>query len=100
LVKRQTSETADFFRFSDRGRLPPGLRAEINLIDFAGLQVQTIALVPDMPAGGRRFVQRVRGYQATFVAGEQIFERGEHTGAMPGRLVRAGRDAGTLAAAE
>ena len=100
LVKRQTSETADFFGFSDRGRLAPGLRADINLIDFDGLQVQKPELVHDMPAGGRRFVQRVRGYQATFVAGEQIFERGEHTGAMPGRLVRAGRDAGTLAAAE
>ena len=100
LVKRQTSETADFFGFSDRGRLTPGLRADINLIDFDGLQVQKPELVHDMPAGGRRFVQRVRGYEATFVAGEQIFERGEHTGAMPGRLVRAGRDAGTLAAAE
>jgi N-acyl-D-aspartate/D-glutamate deacylase len=100
LVKRQTSETADFFGFSDRGRLAPGLRADINLIDFDGLQVQKPELVHDMPAGGRRFVQRVRGYEATFVAGEQIFERGEHTGAMPGRLVRAGRDAGTLAAAE
>ena len=44
----------------------------------------------DMPAGGRRFVQRVDGYEATLVTGTPIFERGEHTGAMPGRLVRAG----------
>jgi GTP-binding GTPase N-terminal/GTP-binding GTPase Middle Region len=44
----------------------------------------------DMPASGRRFVQRVEGYEATLVAGTPIFERGEHTGAMPGRLVRAG----------
>ena len=100
LVKRQTSETADFFGFSDRGRLAPGLRADINLIDFDGLQVQKPELVHDMPAGGRRFVQRVTGYEATIVAGEPIFERGGHTGAMPGRLVRAGRDVGTLAAAE
>jgi N-acyl-D-amino-acid deacylase len=47
-------------------------------------------LVHDMPAGGRRFVQRVEGYEATLVAGTPIFENGEHTGAMPGRLVRAG----------
>jgi N-acyl-D-aspartate/D-glutamate deacylase len=100
LVKRQTSETADFFGFSDRGRLAPGLRADINLIDFNGLQVQKPELVHDMPADGRRFVQRVTGYEATFVAGEPIFERGEHTGALPGRLVRAGRNVGTLAAAE
>jgi len=98
LVKRQTSETADFFGLADRGRLAPGLRADVNLIDFAGLQVQKPELVHDMPAGGRRFVQRATGYEATLVAGEPIFERGEHTGAMPGRLVRAGRDTAALAA--
>jgi len=92
LVKRQTSETADFFGLCDRGRLAPGQRADINLIDFDRLQVQKPELVHDMPAAGRRFVQRVEGYEATLVAGEPIFERGEHTGALPGRLVRAGRD--------
>ena len=98
LVKRQTSETADFFGLADRGRLAPGLRADVNLIDFAGLRVQKPELVHDMPAGGRRFVQRVEGYEATLVAGEPIFERGEHTGALPGRLVRAGRVGAALAA--
>jgi N-acyl-D-aspartate/D-glutamate deacylase len=44
-----------------------------------------------MPAAGRRFVQRVDGYEATICAGQPIFERGEHTGAMPGKLVRAGQ---------
>jgi N-acyl-D-amino-acid deacylase len=100
LIKRQTSETADFFGIADRGRLAPGLRADVNLIDYERLQVQKPELVHDMPAGGRRFVQKVDGYEATFVAGTPIFERGEHTGAMPGRLVRAGRDAQALHAAE
>jgi N-acyl-D-amino-acid deacylase len=90
LVQRLTSETADFFGFSDRGRLAPGLRADVNLIDFDRLRLYQPELVHDMPAGGRRFVQRVDGYEATLVAGTPIFERGEHTGAMPGRLVRAG----------
>ncbi len=98
LVRRQTSETADYFGLADRGRLAPGLRADVNLIDFAGLQVHKPELVHDMPANGRRFVQRVTGYEATLVAGEPIFERGEHTGAMPGRLVRAGREGAALAA--
>jgi N-acyl-D-aspartate/D-glutamate deacylase len=57
-----------------------------------------------MPAAGRRFVQRVDGYETTICAGAPIFERGEHTGAMPGRLVRAGRNdesrRGGLVAAE
>ena len=100
LVKRQTSETADFFGLTDRGRLRPGLRADLNLIDYDRLQVQKPELVHDMPAGGRRFVQKVDGYEATFVAGTPIFERGEHTGAMPGRLIRAGRGEQALHAAE
>jgi N-acyl-D-amino-acid deacylase len=100
LVKRQTSETADFFGLSDRGRLTPGLRADVNLIDFEGLRMHKPEIVHDMPAGGRRFVQRVDGYRATLVAGTPIFERGEHTGALPGRLVRDGRDAQALHAAE
>jgi N-acyl-D-amino-acid deacylase len=89
LVKRQTSETADFFGFADRGRLTPGLRADVNLIDFDRLRLYQPELVHDMPAGGRRFVQRVEGYEATLVAGTPVFERGQHTGALPGRLVRA-----------
>jgi N-acyl-D-aspartate/D-glutamate deacylase len=92
LIKRQTSETADFFGFADRGRLAPGLRADVNLIDFDRLQVQKPELVHDMPAAGRRFVQRVDGYEATICAGMPIFERGTHTGALPGKLVRAGSD--------
>jgi N-acyl-D-amino-acid deacylase len=98
LIKRQTSETADFFGLADRGRLQPGLRADVNVIDFEGLQMRKPEIVHDMPANGRRFVQRVEGYEATIVAGQPIFERGEHTGALPGKLVRAGRGAHAIAA--
>jgi len=91
LVKRQTSETADFFGFVDRGRLASGLRADINLIDFDKLRLHQPEFTSDLPAGGRRLVQRVDGYVATLVAGHPVFEQGEHTGALPGRLVRAGR---------
>ena len=91
LVKMQTSETADFFGFNDRGRLRPGLRADVNVIDFDGLRLHQPEVVHDLPAGGRRLVQRVDGYRATLVAGTPVFENGEETGARPGRLVRAGR---------
>ena len=91
LVKMQTSETADFFGFRDRGRLKPGLRADINLIDFERLRLHQPEIVHDLPAGGRRLVQRVDGYRATLVAGTPIFENGEDTGARPGRLVRNGQ---------
>jgi N-acyl-D-aspartate/D-glutamate deacylase len=99
LIKRQTSETADFFGLTDRGRLAPGLRADINVIDFDRLKVQKPELVHDMPAKGRRFVQRVDGYAMTMVAGQPIFEAGEHTGALPGKLVRAGSDGRARSAA-
>jgi N-acyl-D-amino-acid deacylase len=89
IVKRQTSETADFFGFHDRGRLAPGKKADVNVIDFNGMRLHTPEIRYDLPAGGRRLVQRVDGYVATFVSGTPVFERGEHTGAMPGRLVRA-----------
>jgi N-acyl-D-amino-acid deacylase len=100
LIKRQTSETGDFFGLNDRGRLAPGLRADINLIDYDHLQVQKPELVHDMPASGRRFIQKVDGYEMTIAAGTPIFEKGQHTGALPGRLVRAGRIGEELRAAE
>ena len=90
MVKRQTSETADFFGFHDRGRLEPGKRADINLIDFDRLRLHAPEVVNDLPAGGKRLVQRAEGYEATLVAGTPVFEKGEHTGAKPGRLVRPG----------
>ena len=99
LVKRQTSETSEFFGLNDRGRLAPGLRADVNVIDFDALKLHKPELVHDMPADGRRFIQRVEGYESTLVAGTPIFERGQHTGAMPGRLVRAGRNGEVVKAA-
>jgi N-acyl-D-aspartate/D-glutamate deacylase len=91
VVKAQTADTADFFGFTDRGRLTPGLRADVNVIDHANLRIQAPRLARDLPAGGQRLVQGVDGYVATIVAGHTVFENGEHTGALPGRLVRAGR---------
>jgi N-acyl-D-amino-acid deacylase len=91
LVKWQTSDTAGFFGFNDRGRLAPGLRADVNVIDFEGLRLHAPEIVHDLPAGGRRLVQHVDGYEATLVAGTPVFERGTHTGAMPGKLVRSTR---------
>jgi N-acyl-D-aspartate/D-glutamate deacylase len=69
----------------------PDFLADLNLIDFDRLRLHQPELVNDMPAGGRRFVQRVDGYESTLVAGTPIFEHGAHTGAMPGHLVRARR---------
>ena len=74
------------------------LKFDVNVIDFKNLQMQKPEIVHDMPANGRRFIQRVSGYEATICAGQPIFECGEHTGALPGKLVRAGRKAASAAA--
>lgn len=88
-VKRQTSETADFFGMTDRGRLQPGKKADVNVIDFEALRLHHPEMIYDLPAGGRRLVQRVEGYDMTIVSGQPIMERGQETGARPGRLMRA-----------
>ena len=89
-VRRLTSETADFFGFKDRGRLKQGLKADVNIIDYDALQIRRPEVIFDLPAGGRRLVQRAEGYVTTIVSGTPIFENGEATGALPGKLVRAG----------
>jgi N-acyl-D-aspartate/D-glutamate deacylase len=89
VVKRLTSETADFFGFHDRGRLAPGLKADVNVVDLSKLRLHHPEMRHDLPAGGKRLVQRVDGYSATIVAGVPIFENGAETGTRPGKLVRA-----------
>jgi N-acyl-D-aspartate/D-glutamate deacylase len=91
MVQQQTQQTASYFGFHDRGVLAPGMKADLNLIDLPRLRLHHPELVYDLPAGGKRLVQRVDGYRATIVSGVPIFEHGEDTGARPGRLVRAGR---------
>ena len=91
IVKRQTSETAKFFGFNDRGVLAPGMKADINVINYEAMRLHIPEVRYDLPAGGRRLVQRVDGYDMTMVSGVPVFENGAHTGALPGKLVRAGR---------
>jgi N-acyl-D-aspartate/D-glutamate deacylase len=88
VVQQMTSGTADFYGFKDRGRLQPGKKADVNVIDFEGLYLHSPKMIFDLPAGGRRLVQQVDGYDMTICAGTPIFEKGQETGARPGKLVR------------
>ncbi|CAB4886537.1 unannotated protein [freshwater metagenome] len=89
-VHLQTGRTAAVYGFTDRGTLQPGKRADINLVDLDNLTLHAPEMIFDLPANGRRLVQRVDGYRATFVAGVQTYADGVATGATPGRLVRFG----------
>ena len=88
-----TSEPADLYGLGDRGRLRPGLRADLNVIDHDRLAIELPEMVFDLPAGGRRIMQRARGYHRTLVAGEVTIRDDEATGALPGRLIRGARQA-------
>lgn len=91
LIKRHTVDTAAVVGLLDRGQVLPGYRADLNVIDFDRLQADQPEVLYDLPTGGRRLMQTATGYVATVVAGEVVFEEGEHTGALPGRLVRGAR---------
>lgn len=88
VVHRQTQQTAAFYGMFDRGVVAPGYRADLNIIDFEQLGFDAPHMAFDLPANGRRLVQRGRGYRATFVAGQQTVADDEFTGELPGRLVR------------
>jgi N-acyl-D-amino-acid deacylase len=88
VVRRQTSETAALFGMHDRGALAPGLRADVNVIDLARLEVGAVEVVHDLPAGGRRLLQKARGYAFTICGGVVTVEDDTFTGALPGKLVR------------
>ncbi len=88
LIQRQCRDTAQLVGLNDRGLIAPGYRADINVIDFDRLRVHQPELLYDLPAGGRRIVQRADGYVHTFVAGTETYAEGEATGELPGRLIR------------
>jgi N-acyl-D-aspartate/D-glutamate deacylase len=93
VVRKMTKETAELYGLCDRGLLAAGRKADVNVIDFERLGLALPELVADLPAGAKRLVQRARGYEATLVSGQVTLRDGEHTGALPGRLVRGARGA-------
>ena len=99
VVKMQTQDTARLYGLNDRGVLAPGMKADVNLIDFDKLKILPPEMVFDLPADGRRMIQRADGYRATIVSGIVTFENGQETGQMPGRLIRGPQAAPTTALA-
>ncbi len=93
-VKLQTADTAAMYGLGDRGLLAPGMLADINIIDFDRLKLAKPYIAFDLPAGGKRLLQRASGYAWTIKSGVVTFRDGQPTGARPGRLVRGPRGAG------
>ncbi len=88
MVAMQTADTAALIGLADRGMIRPGLRADLNVIDYDRLSLARPVVAHDLPAGGRRLMQKANGYVATIVGGAVTYRDGEPTGALPGRLLR------------
>ena len=99
-VKRQSHDTARLYGLDDRGVIAPGALADINVIDFDHLTLERPWLAFDLPAGGKRLLQRATGYRYTIKSGVVTFEDGTWTGATPGGVLRGPQRAAILAAAE
>ena len=92
VVRKLAYGTADLMGLNDRGLVKAGYKADLNVIDFDRLRLHPPEIKHDLPAGGRRLVQRADGYTATIVSGVPVYRDGEATGALPGRLVRGPQD--------
>ncbi|MFN3610266.1 MAG: amidohydrolase family protein, partial [Hyphomonas sp.] len=93
IVHRQSRKTAEWIGLWDRGLIAKGYRADLNVIDLANMKLHLPDVIRDLPAGGRRLMQRASGYTATILKGEITHRDGEPTGKLPGRLVRGARQA-------
>jgi N-acyl-D-amino-acid deacylase len=87
-VRMMSRDTAKIYGLHDRGRIAPGYRADLNIIDYDALELLLPEMVWDLPAGARRIMQRAKGYVSTFVGGVQTIAHDQATGALPGRLIR------------
>ena len=88
IISGQTKKTAELVGLYDRGVLAPGMKADVNVIDFDNLTMDKPEIVYDLPAGGKRFVQKTRGYTASIISGAVAFRDGEPTGVLGGKLIR------------
>lgn len=90
MVRRQTSDTAQLFGLFDRGVIAPGMKADLNVIDYDRLGFDAATMAFDLPTGARRLVQRGRGYDLTINSGVVTVQDDEFTGELPGKVLRGG----------
>jgi N-acyl-D-aspartate/D-glutamate deacylase len=88
VVRTLAHGTAKLMGLDDRGLVARGYKADLNVIDFDRLRLHPPEIRRDLPADGRRLVQRADGYVATIVSGVPVYRDGAATGALPGRLIR------------
>jgi len=95
VVRMLSAANADAVGLRDRGRLAPGYKADVNVIDYDALKLHRPEAVYDLPSGGRRVVQHADGYDVIIVSGKVTYREGQPTGALPGKVVRGPQAAAT-----
>ena len=91
VVHKLTQDSARVYGLNDRGVIAPGYKADLNIIDYDALKLEKPEMIYDLPANGKRLVQKAQGYRMTIKAGVITYENGAHTGALPGKLIRGGQ---------
>ncbi len=99
-IKRQCRDTAILYGLHDRGLVMPGMLADLNVIDMDRLKLGKPWLAFDLPAGGKRLLQKADGYVATIKSGQVTFREGVMQGATPGIVIRGPQTAEMALAAE
>jgi N-acyl-D-amino-acid deacylase len=99
-VKRQSRDTALLYGLNDRGLIAPGCLADINVIELEQVKLGKPWLAFDLPAGGKRLLQKAEGYDVTIKSGQITFRDGEYLGVHPGKLIRGPQAAPMTMAAE
>ena len=79
---------ASHWKLAGRGLLREGWNADVVIFDPQTVEPQVPELTHDLPAGARRLKQKANGFLATIVNGEVVLRNNEHTGALPGQLLR------------
>ena len=87
-IKRQCRDTAMLYGLEDRGLLAEGYLADVNVIDMDAIKLGKPWLAFDLPAGGKRLLQKADGYLATIKSGRVTFRNGEMQGPTPGGVIR------------
>jgi len=90
-VKRITSEPADFFGIKQRGRLLPGMAADVVVFDYNTIgSAKRGEMRNDLPGGGRRIVMTARGIEHVVVNGQTLYDEGKLGDTLPGQVMRSG----------
>ena len=100
VIRRLTSDTAEAAGLLDRGVIRAGKKADMNVIDYDRLGFGQPYVTYDLPAGGKRLLQKAEGYEATIVSGAVTYRDGEATGALPGGVIEGQRLEEKMLAAE